>query len=102
MIPKDFDIPVVVGFDLRYKCVGVYAHLREDMFTDGVYVSEYMHVAYIGTTRIKGELPEGFDPLAPQIKAIEAEIKEVKFRAAQRVTALEQQKQELLALEHTS
>lgn len=71
---------------------------NKDMFEDGVYSSSYSEYIFIKEHEFEYELPEDFDPIKPQIAALDAKEKELTFQYNQALNHIKVKRQELLAI----
>jgi len=71
---------------------------HEGMFKDGVYSSSYSQYIFIKEQEFEYELPADFDPIKPQISALDAKEKELTFQYNQALNHIKAKRQELLAI----
>lgn len=70
----------------------------ERMFDNGVRKGTFDTYIFIKEHEIEYELPEDFDPIKPQIAALDAKEKELTFQYNQALNHIKVKRQELLAI----
>lgn len=71
---------------------------HKGMFEDGVYSSSYSQYIFIKEHEFEYELPADFDPIKPQLAALDAKEKELTFQYNQALNHIKVKRQELLAI----
>lgn len=89
----------VIVFDAnakRYDFLIGMSHLKED----GHYISEFTHWIYVCDHTIEIDIPADFDTTKPQLDALDAKEKELKFQYKQALEHINVERNNLLALEN--
>lgn len=71
---------------------------HKGMFENGVRSGTYTHYIFIKEHELEYELPADFDPIKPQIAALDAKEKELTFQYNQALNHIKVKRQELLAI----
>lgn len=98
---KQIEIKALVVYDVRdkeYRISGMCA----SAFKDGVYKSDFFYLILIEETTLVVDLPEGFDPVKPQLDYLDHKEKEVTFKYNQTIRQIQVERQNLLAIENTT
>lgn len=70
----------------------------KDAFVDGLFRTEYSDISFVADHTIEFETAPEFDPVKEQLNSLDAQEKEEKFQHAQKLKAIQDKRQELLAI----
>ena len=98
---KEIQIKGVIVFDVNRKAYDIKTFLTKDNFSDGVFQTEYSTYVYIAEHTIEMDSPVDLDLVSPQLKALDAKEKELRFEFNQSLNHIKVQRENLLSIEYT-
>lgn len=70
----------------------------KDVFVDGLFRTAYSDLTYVADHTIEFETAPEFDPVKEQLNSLDAQEKEENFQHVQKLKAIQDKRQELLAI----
>lgn len=98
---KEIQLKGVVFFNVDDNAYGFSHHLSKESFIEGVITTEYVTYVYIAEHTITVDLPCDLDLVSPQLKALDAKEKELRFEFNQALNHIKVQRENLLSIEYT-
>lgn len=97
---KQIEIKALLVYDVKNRRYNLETVFNAGMFEDGVYKDDYFFMILIEETTLVVDLPEGFDPVKPQLDYLDHKEKEVTFQYNQTIRQIQVERQSLLAIEN--
>lgn len=70
----------------------------KEVFADGLFRTGYNDLTFVADHKIEFETDPSFDPVKEQLNSLDAQEKEEKFQHTQKLMAIQNKRQELLAI----